>query len=415
MSINLNRLEEKAAVFFLTSIFVLPRSYLFIKLFFLTVYIVFCFVRVFKEKKIHINRNIFFFYGVIILIGTVWSFIGAINGSRAIDISDNFRLWGIWSICYALVIILFLQRDNILFFHRSIVISGVLISIINIIGLCNNFYGLGIIPESILEEIDLKIGIHDGYVQITTENITSLFFIVPYFIALQFRENSGSLNTTNAKISFFLCFLLAAFSGRRALWLSIIITPFIILGMSFCLGTINRLKSRLKKFTYVLFCFGIIAFFFITTSDSLDIPTLTHLKEAFSAEDERSIQKGFLINAFVDNPFFGSGFGGNAGYTRNADRPWLYELTYHQLLFNFGILGTFCIIFILGCFFYMIIRNLKTNKVNDLIPFCILIGITSFAIGAYSNPYFQSFDFLIYISMIPYLASLKLSKNNSDN
>ena len=158
-----------------------------------------------------------------------------------------------------------------------------------------------------------------------------------------------------------------------------------------------------------------LGFSFIATSESLDIPTLTHLKEAFSAEDERSIQKGFLLKSFLNYPIFGSGFGVGAGYQRSENRTWLYELTYHQLLFNFGFFGIICLLMLYLTFFYLIIKNIRSNQPNDLLPLCIFIGITSFAIGSYSNPYFGSFDFLVYIAMVPYLASLRLANSDDDN
>ena len=395
MNINLDKIAEKSTVLFLIAILVLPRSYLFIKLFFLVFFLMMFFISIQRKRKLYINHKIFVFYGLILMLATIWSLIGYMHGSSIAGISDNFKLWGGWSVCYAIIITIFIQRNNLMFFHKAVVISGILISVINIVGLCDSFYGLNIVPNSIISELDLKIGYHEGYIQITTENITSLFFIVPYLIALQFRKDAKELNTWEVKLSFFLTLLLAAFSGRRALWLCVILTPFLILGLSFFLNSVKQIIKNARRFTYILFFIIVLGFLFVATSNASDNPTLAHLKEAFSAEDERSIQKGFLIDAFYDYPIFGSGFGIGAGYVRSANRVWLYELTYHQMLFNFGLLGTFCVLLIYGSYFYMIIKCLKSYKEKSLIPFCILVGIVSFAIGAYSNPYFGSFDFLI--------------------
>src|SRR3954464_7750643 len=69
------------------------------------------------------------------------------------------------------------------------------------------------------------------------------------------------------------------------------------------------------------------------------IAVLDHVSAAFSSEDERTIQRGYLISSFMDQPVLGSGFGANAGYTRNPALPWLYELSYFQMMFNFGLVG----------------------------------------------------------------------------
>src|SRR5688572_31211368 len=37
------------------------------------------------------------------------------------------------------------------------------------------------------------------------------------------------------------------------------------------------------------------------------IAIVDHLNSAFSAEDERSIQKGYLVSSFMDQPLIGSG------------------------------------------------------------------------------------------------------------
>ena len=414
MRINLNKINVITAVMFLTAVFTLPRTFIVIKLIFLFFYIVSFIMQSYRNKKIYLNNKLFVFYVVIILLGLLWSFIGYINRGAITGISDNLRLWVVWSICFILVITMFLQHKNLLFFHKSVVFSGLLISIINAIGFCDLFYSLGIIPEYILTEMDLRLGLHEGYMHITTENITSLFFIVPYLLVLQFRKDARTLNDWVSKLSLVLCFLLAAFSGRRALWLCVMMTPFIIIGLSFYLSNMKNIKVKLKNLTYLLFFVGIVVVFFIATSESLDIPTLMHIKDAFSSEDERSIQKGFLLNSFFDHPFFGSGFGVGAGYQRSESRVWLYELTYHQLLFNFGLIGIFLLLLLYFFYFYLIVDNLKKSKPNDIVPFGILVGIVSFAIGAYSNPYFGSFDFLIYIAMVPYLATFKILNNYTD-
>lgn len=409
MKINFKNKNDLAAILFLTSIFTLPRTFIFIKLFFLFLYFMVFFNKLLKDKIVYVNRKIFIFYGIIILLGIIWSAVGFINGGSSKGIIDNFRLWVIWSICFIILDIMFLKHNSFVIFHTSIVFSGILISIINIIGFCDLFYGLNIIPESILTEMDLRLGIHEGYMHITTENITSLFFIVPYLIALQFRTDGISLNNWLVKTSLFLTFSLALFSGRRALWICILLTPILILGCSFILNGVKQVKLKYRRYSISFILIIILFLIFIFSNDNFNFPTISHLKEAFSAEDERSIQKRFLVDSFFDYPVFGSGFGVGAGYQRSETRIWLYELTYHQLLFNFGIVGILIIAILYFTYLYLIIKNIKYNKPNDLIPFCILIGIVSFAIGAYSNPYFGSFDFLIYISMVPFLASFKIS------
>ncbi|MDH1213496.1 hypothetical protein N5C38_20915 [Pseudomonas chengduensis] len=122
---------------------------------------------------------------------------------------------------------------------------------------------------------------------------------------------------------------------------------------------------------------------------------------AFSSEDERSIQGPYLIKGFIENPFFGSGFGGYAGYTRSETSPWLYEMTYHQLLFNLGVLGISILVALFGYYSFKIClfsRRLDSDAVY--LP-SIAVGLLGLAIGSYSNPYLGSFDFLLLVGFLP--------------
>lgn len=392
---------------------VFPRSYILFKIPVLFFFIFSSFFLIFKNKKIFLNLKIYIFYMSLILFGVIWSLIGFFNGGSLIGITDNFRLWVIWSVFYFIIVILLIQRDTLILIHKSILISSFFIFNLNLFGILNFYYNWNIFSENFVDELDLKVGFHDGYVQLTTQNIGSLFFIIPYLLSLQFRKEVFKLNNKYTKISLLLSLTIAVFSGRRALWLCIFLTPILILIYSLLQKNFNQIKKYYRKFIFVQLFFGSFILFGIFQTDVFDTPTITHLKNAFSAEDERSIQKSYLLDGFENYTIFGSGFGVVADYVRNDKEPWLYELTYHQILFNFGIVGSFLILILILIYIILIIENINFYNDNSIIPFSILIGITSFAVGAYSNPYFGSFDFLIYISMLPYLASKNTYKKGN--
>jgi GT2 family glycosyltransferase len=54
-----------------------------------------------------------------------------------------------------------------------------------------------------------------------------------------------------------------------------------------------------------------------------------------------------LLGAFWMHPVLGSGLGATlaSGYIRAVEKPYLFELTYHQMLFQLGILGTIAFLF----------------------------------------------------------------------
>jgi O-antigen ligase len=134
--------------------------------------------------------------------------------------------------------------------------------------------------------------------------------------------------------------------------------------------------------------------------------TLLYLNSAFSAEDERSIQKRYLIEGFWEMPLFGSGFGGLTEYVRSEESPWLYELSFHQILFNFGVVGS---VLLTLSFLYTFIKAVRTIKANAAPAengvVSVLFGACGLLIGAYSNPYLGSFDYLLVLGFLPLVIS----------
>src|SRR5207244_3254495 len=122
---------------------------------------------------------------------------------------------------------------------------------------------------------------------------------------------------------------------------------------------------------------------------------------------ERTIQKPYLMAGFARAPLLGSGFGAYAGYLRSEERPWTYELTYHRLLFNVGLVGLAVLGALFFTYFVLVFRLLGRFREGSAIPFGLVVGFCSLLIGAYSNPYFGSFDYLFYLGFLPYLSTFR--------
>jgi hypothetical protein len=201
--------------------------------------------------------------------------------------------------------------------------------------------------------------------------------------------------------------MLVVVSGRRALWLVVALTPMTILLLATVSKRLSVLPRRARRLLSA-YCIGtalIIAIASTLPSSVTELGYMRYLRAAFSAQDERSIQKGYLLRGFADAPLIGSGFGAYAGYVRNEERPWTYELTYHQLLFNVGIVGALMIGGLFIVYFVIVIRQFQQVPSGTAIPFGLLVGFCSLFLGAYSNPYLKSFDFLFFAGLLPYLSS----------
>jgi hypothetical protein len=391
---------------------IFPRSFAGIKVVLLGFYLLINVLPVLRGT-VQINSRIITFYLVVAAIGGVWAIVGLINSGSMVGVLESVRLYVFWSVIY-FVIIQSLRWDKsqaLLNIHYAIVISGIAIPIINLAGVFDLYAQTGYIGEGLQKELDMFVGFHDEYVQITSHNIGSLFFITGYLLTLQFVKVANGLNGAASKFSLLLCILIAVLSGRRALWLAILLVPIIVLGvavLSKCTEILRRQGHALLHLYLFLTIIGVV-FVFVLSDGLLSGGALNYINSAFSAEDERTIQRSYLMEKFIESPIFGTGFAVGAGYVRNDERPWLYELTYYQMLFNFGLVGVFLIV---GVFFrYMVAAFSVINQWRSVSVFSITVGLVAFLVGAYSNPYLGSFDFLLYLGMLPLVASYE--KNRS--
>jgi len=399
------------AVMSIASMAVLVRSYLGIKLVFLALLFLGFMVSVYlKGTRVVLYRHLVWFYVWIALGGVVWAIVGALHPANYLQgVFDALRLYVVWSAAFVVLYTVLRSGPSLAIIHRAMVVAGILIPVMNFVALYDEYRGLGLIPESVVLELDMRVGFHDGYIQLTSENIGIMFLVAPYLLSLHFRGDAGKSNSMLTRLALVLSLILVVFSGRRALWIVVALTPCMVLLLSHLSGSYGLIKARwgrrLSGFAAVsVVGLGVLL---ILPENLMTIPTISHLKEAFSSEDERTIQKPYLIEGFAKSPMFGSGFGGYAGYQRNDERPWLYELTYHSLLFNTGVVGTTFLLALFSLYLMRVVTLLRRFKEKSAVPFGLLIAFFSLLVGAYSNPYFASFDFLFFAGLLPYLSTFQ--------
>ena len=407
--INICRLNSIATLLFFVVIITFPRSYLALKLISLVFFLIISLLANYQKIKFTTYPRLNIYYFLVAFAGAFWSLIGLVNGGHEVGISDSFRLYVIWSMAYLTIYTFLRSEDALNTIHLSIVLSGILIAIINFYGLYDMYFNLGSISESFRKELELDVGIHDAYIQINSHNIASLFIILPYLISIQFRQDASKKNSILVKIAFILCLLITIVSGRRALWMCAAITPFVIIILSYITSSMNLLKNK-GKYIIMFYIFTSLiglAFAFYSQMEMTDSGFFAYFNSAFSAEDERSIQKAYLTKSFYNYPYLGSGLGVSAIIPRNIVAPWQYESTYYQMLFNLGIVGILYLASIMCVYFYFVVKIIKNNKLNSFVPFCLLVALIDLLIGAYSNPYLASFDSLIFMGLLPYLSTFR--------
>lgn len=334
----------------------------------------------------------------------LFCFIGLIKGNDITAVINELRLQIVFPFVFLFFVIAQESLDRKLSnFHTSILISSFLISMSFIYLFCSYFFGL-YIPNYFVKEFNMVMGIHPTYIQVNMESVGMLFFITPYLTTqILIKNEKFPILEIIALIIVSVC---AIVSGRRALWLCLLMSPFI----SVLLIKIAGFRERLGFLSYFsIFGVGLILLtYFLFINGMFD-----YVFKAFSNVDERTLQKPFLINGFYQQPFLGSGIGGLVDYVRSDTQPWLFELTYHQRLFNFGLFGFILFHAMIGLYSYFKLRHSSFCFPYQNANFISIgSGILILFIGSYSNPYMSSFDFLFLMWLFFLYGCVGLRINN---
>ena len=98
-----------------------------------------------------------------------------------------------------------------------------------------------------------------------------------------------------------------------------------------------------------------------------------------------------LWHAFLQNPVFGDGLGSviRPKFVRDASAPWSYELTYLQLLFQLGVVGTLAVIALPLAGIWRGIRSMVGREAM-VAPTAGAMGILGVLVASATNPYLLS-------------------------
>lgn len=265
-------------------------------------------------------------------------------------------------------------------------------------------------PDAFYWKLDQgqAIGFYDGYVEYNLYSISTMVALVPMLAValIEWGNRSCPLARIWLWVGFSACLGLAILSGRRALWIVLMMTPLIYITLLMFLPKERRnLRQRLPV-AGRLFAISTVVFLLLSTSFELDaermfayliagVPTSQTLDASAPPDASASLryqQALALWHGWQARPWLGHGHGAVAAVIRNEERPWQYELSYLALLFHTGILG---ILLYAACIVWIYWQGLRVIRCSDSHgPWMLaaLTGTSAVLIAHATNPYLYTFD-----------------------
>ena len=406
------KISIKAWYILLFLILCFPRILQTAKVVLCLIILVFCFID--SRFKLRVSRSIktvslfWFPYAFLTL------FIGVLYGNNQDGIIGSLRVNVFNFILYFLIIICVSKYNILEGTIKTVELATFYISSYNIVLIIGSLFNLNLDFISLLDPTS-GVGIHTGYTHIISTNLSMTIITLPFLLGmLNHKIVRERTNRTIYIITIILCSIAMLFSGRRILWVALVFG-----GLCVLLFTSRNLKQTLM---YI----GIVSLMIIVgviIANKTGLISFEGLYQrfiyAFAEFDEyggknvRNIQAGLLIDGFWDKPVFGNGAGAILdGYIRNTAMPWAYELSYHLVLFQSGLIG---MILYVGALISIVVCICRIKSNDVLLYKSSLIVLIIAYISNATNPYFSSsFDFLIFL-FLPVLFAVYIENRQCNN
>lgn len=283
---------------------------------------------------------------------------------------------------------------------RSLLLALLYISIFNILLITFEYLRFDITFFKLIDAT-AGIGLHNGYVHLVSTNLTMSIMLFPFFLLLKKHLIVKDLfNEKIYTITLVLCAVSMLLSGRRILW--------IVLALSlsfFIFKTSGKIRTIILLLTTFILAFLILDYLELASIDGI----IERFQFAFSEKDEfgkenvRNVQSESLLNGFCDKIICGNGAGAVlSDYRSSSIAPWTFEMSYHLVLFQSGIVGTFFYLMALCTIGSSI---LQAKKKDNVLGFALLITYLLVLFANATNPYFSSSFDMMFFLFFPLLMS----------
>ena len=366
----------------------------------------------FRVWRVH--REIVFLWLATIVVGVFGITWGVSNGAPgALRVST---VYVIWPSVYLLFIGLAHDLTIMRRLETALLFGITLATVMALIVLTAGLLGFGNVVHPFFAFQGAGFGAYEGYVEFRIFNLTTVMYGFPFVLSLilVYRRELRGIRKFGIYLLLFAIVVVSLGSGRRAFWLVMLLTPFILLPflqLSSCRLQVVPFFSLIMKSTViaaVLIAGGIAAM-------GLDVIALAdQFSAAFAGQEASSsaryIQAVSLWQSFTESPLVGHGLGSAVDVQRSSNMPWAYELTYLALLMNVGSIGFSIYLVAIA---WVAIKGVLASRKNVefarlFVP--LITALCVFLIITATNPYLGKFDYLWVIFLPVALLNAYLTK-----
>lgn len=358
-------------------------------------------------RDFRVNNSVILATLLALLICSVSLLIGVVNSNSIIQ---SIPLYLIWPIIFTIFTQFHINKVTLDMFGWTIILSTLVGSILVAIGVFTTLvYGK---LYFFTEIFPVEIGFVNGLPKFGTHFLPFLSFSIP-FVIFHSINKTGFSRSIHVLIFFYLVSF-SILSGRSVFLLTFLVTIMFII-MHFSIFAKRDERSFILKFKFVLV--GLIIITALLFTDELITIFDIFVRKLLGISDEtlnssrRFEQFKNLSATIANNPFWGGGI--NTPETPGSPVV-AFELTYMQLMQNFGILGFF-MIFAINLYFLVrvISYSMSRHRFNQIAPW--IYGYLSFMIAAATNPILLKFDrlWILWIPIALYTNRKKIFKHVS--
>ena len=335
-------------------------------------------------------------------------FIGLLNGAPGALRTSTVTV--IYPIAFSMIFISLCHEGNFKTFSKAIILIATIVSTYDILYCISQIGYIRLPGWFFIDSLNMSFTNHFGYTHFTTTHINVLFFLLPFSMSILMKYNNGDegkiIKKNRLIFSIILQYVCVILATRIAMVTISILSIAIIFAINIFLESPKAKKTIKRVYAmYITIGFIIIVGLLIYFSNYLGM-VLSAVYNKFIVEGQigstspRAIQADALINGWIEKPLLGHGAG---SYTplciRSEEMPWSYELTYHALLFQSGIVG-FVITF--GLYFFIIFQIIKAvikDKSIRAEGVAYASGLICFLIANAVDPYLGKFGYMWVIYM----------------